>query len=359
MRTAITILAVLSALLVGTSFYQLQAFHVQTPAPTAQSGDILYLGDAQGQITQWSISQQKQTLKLLSPHTTLITALLVTTDGKQMVSVDQFGGMYKWDVATGKITAQIGDGTSSNDFSACALTKDSLSLFCGGFPGVIKIFSMQTNKQTIDMGQVFDDLNPQVHKPMSAIWTMASTPDNKSLFAANEYGHLKQFSVTSGSLLKDFGIVHSDSLSSLTITPDGAYLFTSSISGELKKWSIPQQVLLKDFGKIYPKENNWIFAINSSPDSQNIFVSSSNWTLGVMSQWSVHEEKMVRDYGTVFDSHSFRSLVVSRDGGSVFGGSDQGTLKQYDVNGGGLVRDWGVVGGGESLRYGIYAMAVA
>jgi WD40 repeat protein len=157
MRTAITILAVLSALLIGTSVYQLQASHLKTPTPTAESGDILYTGDAQGQITQWSISQQKQTLKLLSPHTTLITALLVTSDGKQMVSVDQFGGMYKWDVATGKIAAQISDGISNNDFSACTLTKDGSSLFCGGFPGVIKVFSMQTNKLAIDMGQVFDD----------------------------------------------------------------------------------------------------------------------------------------------------------------------------------------------------------
>jgi hypothetical protein len=71
--------------------------------------------------------------------------------------VDQFGGMYKWDVATGKIAAQISDGISNNDFSACTLTKDGSSLFCGGFPGVIKVFSMQTNKLAIDMGQVFDD----------------------------------------------------------------------------------------------------------------------------------------------------------------------------------------------------------
>jgi WD40 repeat protein len=194
---------------------------------------------------------------------------------------------------------------------------------------------------------------------MSAIWTMAATPDNKSLFAANEYGHLKQFSIKNGSLTKDYGVVHSDSLSSLTITADGRYLFTSSISGEFKKWDIGRQTLIKDFGKIYPKENDWIFAITSTPDSKNVFVSSSNWTSGVMSQWSVNSEKMVKDYGTVFGTHSFRSLVVSRDGGSVFGGSDQGTLKQYSVADGELVKDWGVVGKEESLSYGIYAMAVA
>jgi WD40 repeat protein len=359
MRTAITILAVVGAFLVGTSIYHLQASHVQTPNAKTESGDILYTGDAQGQITQWSISQQKQTRKLLSPHTTLITSLLVTSDGKHMVSVDQFGGMYKWDVATGNWTSAIVDVTTNNDFSACALTKDGNSLFCGGFPGKIKSFSMQTNKLALDMGQVFDDLNPQVHKPMSAIWTMATTPDNKSLFAANEYGHLKQFSVKDGSLLKDYGVVHSDSLSSLTITNDGKWLFTSSISGEFKKWDVSKQSLVKDFGKIYPKENNWIFAITSSPDSKNVFVSSSNWTIGVMSQWSAADEKMVRDYGTVFDTHSFRSLVVTRDGKFVFTASDQGNLKQYGVADGALVKDYGAVGKEESLSYGIYTMAVA
>jgi WD40 repeat protein len=157
MRTAITILAILGALLVGTSIYHLQASHVETPYAKTVSGDILYTGNADGEITQWSISQQKQTRKLHSPHSTLITSLLVTSDGKQMVSVDQFGGMFKWDIATGNWTSEIVDVTTNNDFSACALTKDGNTLFCGGFPGKIKSFSMQTNKLAIDMGQVFDD----------------------------------------------------------------------------------------------------------------------------------------------------------------------------------------------------------
>jgi len=80
MRTAITIIAVLGAMLVGTSVYQLQASHAlpvttEFPGPTPTTGDILYIGNAQGQITQWSIYEQKQTRKLLSPHSSLITAL--------------------------------------------------------------------------------------------------------------------------------------------------------------------------------------------------------------------------------------------------------------------------------------------
>jgi len=251
-----------------------------------------------------------------------------------MVSVDQFGDIYKWNVATGKATNAITDLRPNSNLSACALTKDAKSLFCGGFPGIVKKYSLESNKMVLDLGQVFDDLNPQVHKPESAIWTMKTTPDNKSLFVSNEYGHLKQFSVEDGSLVKDYGIVHSDSLSSLDITADGQWLFTSSISGEFKKWSVAEQKLVKDFGVIYPKDNNWIFAITSSPDSKNVFVSSSNWTLGVMSEWSVDQEKMTRDFGTVFPTHSFRSLVVTKDGKHVFAASDQGTLKEFSV------RDW-------------------
>jgi hypothetical protein len=59
MRTAITILAILGALLVGTSIFHLQASHVETPYAKTVSGDILYTGNADGEITQWSISQQK------------------------------------------------------------------------------------------------------------------------------------------------------------------------------------------------------------------------------------------------------------------------------------------------------------
>lgn len=115
----------------------------------------------------------------------------------------------------------------------------------------------------------------------------------------------------------------------------------------------------KDFGVIYPKGQNWIFAITSSPDSKNVFVSSSNWTLGVMSQWSVEDEKMTKDFGTVFPTHSFRAVVVSKDGKYVFAASDQGTLKQFSVGDGSLVKDYGAIGQEESLNDGIYSMSVA
>lgn len=219
MRTAITILAVLGAMLVGTSVYKLHSTQVQSAALksqklTAKAGDILYIGNAKGQISEWSISGQKKTRDLRSPHGMLITALLVTPDSKQMVSVDQFGTMVKWDVATGNAIAPITDPKPSMNLSACTMTKDGKSVFCGGFPGSIKKYSTETNKMALDLGQCFEDLNPQSHTPQSSIWTMATTPDSKSLFVSNEFGHLKQFAVGDGSLVKDYGIVHSDSLSS-------------------------------------------------------------------------------------------------------------------------------------------------
>merc|ERR1719261_599185 len=106
--------------------------------------------------------------------------------------------------------------------------------------------------------------------------------------------------------MKDFGVVHSDSLSSMIVTPDNKWLYTSSIAGEFKKWSVSKQSLQKDFGKIYAdKSKDWIFKIGISPDGKSVFVSSSNWTLGLMSQYDVESDKMVHDYGTVFPTQSF------------------------------------------------------
>jgi len=166
-----------------------------------------------------------------------------------------------------------------------AITKDGQSVLIAGYPGMVRQYSLSTGKLVHDYGKVFKaEISPM---KTSCIWTIKCTPDNKSFFVSNEFGHLKQFSLEDFSLLKDYGKIHSDSLSQLLVTADGKWLYTTSISGEMKKWDVAKQSLKKDFGAIYPAGTNWIFAITSTADSKNVFISSSYWTIGLMSQWSV------------------------------------------------------------------------
>jgi len=66
----------------------------------------------------------------------------------------------------------------------------------------------------------------------------------------------------------------------------------------------------------------------------------------------------VHDFETVFDNQSFRSVITTSTGESVFVGSDRGLLKQYSMKDGSLVKDFGEIYASVDLKYGIYSMAV-
>merc|ERR1711988_294622 len=113
-------------------------------------------------------------------------------------------------------------------------------------------YDFPSGNQVKDYGKIFEAKESPIGT--SAIRTIKSTPDSKYFFVSNEFGHLKQFDLASQTLVKDYGVVHSDSLTAMTITRDGKWLYTTSISGEMKKWDIARQSVVKDFGKIYEKD---------------------------------------------------------------------------------------------------------
>ena len=71
------------------------------------------------------------------------------------------------------------------------------------------------------------------------------------LFTGDDDGNLKQWHIEQQKLVKDFDIIHSGQIQSITATNDGRYLFTSGTCGELKQWDIEQGELMKDFGEIH------------------------------------------------------------------------------------------------------------
>jgi len=284
-----------------------------------------------------------------------VTSMAVSNDRKNLVTLGSFGQIDMLNAETGEHVRTISEMVRT-DGGYMDLTKDNKYILRAGYPGKVQQFDFVSGNLVKDYGKIFKAKESPIGT--SAIWTIKATPDSKYFFVSNEFAHLKQFDLTNQTLVKDYGVVHSDSLSAMTITRDGKWLYTTSISGEMKKWNIAKQSVEKDFGAIYKKENNWIFTVDSTPDSQQVLITSSNWTLGLMSSWSVNEDKMLHNFNKVFPNHSFRSVLTTSDSKHVFAGSDRGFLKMYEIDSGRLVKDFGEIFDAEQLNNGVFTLAL-
>jgi len=305
-------------------------------------------------MTQFDVETFKETAHAQVPY--FVTGMAVSNDRKTLITLGSFGEVDLLNAQTGAMIKSVAPSLDSPDGGYMDLTKDNKYILKAGYPGQVKQFEFPSGKVVKDYGKIFEAKESPIGT--SAVWTIKSTPDSKYFFVSNEFGHLKQFDLTNQTLVKDYGVVHSDSLTAMTITRDGKWLYTTSISGEMKKWDIAKQSIVKDFGKIYEKGQNWIFTVDSTADSQKVLITSSNWTLGLMSSWSVDEDKMLHDFKTVFPNHSFRGVKTTSDSKHVFTSSDRGLLKMYEIDSGKLVKDFGEVWDAEVLQNGIFTMAL-
>ena len=80
----------------------------------------------------------------------------------------------------------------------------------------------------------------KIHANINSI---AISSDDKYLWTSGSEhnGHVKQFSVIDGKMIKDYGPIFKRGLASITPTPDNKWLFAASNEGHLKQISLRSQ----------------------------------------------------------------------------------------------------------------------
>jgi WD40 repeat protein len=135
-------------------------------------------------------------------------------------------------------------------------------LFVSDASGCLKQIDVKKKKVFRDYGKI--------HKK---IWSIAITSDNKYLFTScyEKNGHVKQFLVSDGQMVKDYGPIFELGIASITTTPDKKYLFAASYAGHLKQISIESREVVQDYGKINDEP---IACLETTSDSKWLITGS-------------------------------------------------------------------------------------
>jgi WD40 repeat protein len=191
----------------------------------------------------------------------------------------------------------------------------------------VKQFLVSDGQMVKDYGALFE----------RGIASITTTPDNKYLFAGSDKGHLKQICLERREVVHDYGKIHDDGIICLETTRDSKWLISGSHDGHVKRISVENRQVDKDFGQISQKE---IRTIKITADDANLFVGDSYGHLKLI---SLIEGKVIQDFGMIFDCNSFTGIIITVDQKFFFTSSGDGELKQWNYEDNTLISDHGEI----------------
>jgi len=183
---------------------------------------------------------------------------------------------------------------------------------------------------------------------------IAITPDDKYFISASSDDTLKIWDINSGACLRTF-VGHKDSIYAIAITLDGKYVVSGSDDNTLKLWDIDSEDCLRTF----VGHKGWVNSVVITRDGQYIISGSSDKTLKL---WDLNTRECLRTF--VGHKEWVKAVDITWSIGSVnittgkqypfiISGSDDNTLKLWDLNSGNCLRSfWG-------HKYGINAIAIS
>jgi WD40 repeat protein len=275
-----------------------------------------------------------------------INYLVMTPDGKSLLSSSADKKIKIWDFSTGKeIRTLIEASIPINYF---AISSDWQTLATGGTGNTIAIWDFDSGKKIRTLKGHSSYVNyvaisPDGNKLASAsadntikIWDLSSgkefltltghssyvnyiaiTPDGRKLASASADNTIKIWDLSSGKELLTF-IGHSGSVNSLAITPDGRKLASASADHTIKIWDLSSgKELLTLTGHSSP-----VKPLAMTPDGKELVSASADHEIKI---WDISTGKEIQTLKG--HSSSVNSLLITPDGKKLVSASADSTIK--------------------------------
>lgn len=164
--------------------------------------------------------------------------------------------------------------------------------------------------------------------PKQAIWSVALSPDGKTLIGSGDQNDIKLWNLGKGQLIRTLSD-HKDQVWTIALGPKGKILASASGDCTIKLWDVPTGKLLRTFAA-HPKT---VWSVAISPDGTLLVSGSEDQTLKV---WNIKTGKLVR----TLKGHSgqVRSVTISANGQMIASASSDKTVKLWDLKTGKLMQ---------------------
>ncbi|MBD3883967.1 NACHT domain-containing protein [Phormidium tenue FACHB-886] len=269
-------------------------------------GKLLAVGDNNGVICLWQVSQFQQAL-VCKGHTNRVWSIVFSPDGQKLASGSEDKTVKIWDLRTGECLRTL-EGHNSRIWSV-TFSPDGQTLASGSDDQTIKLWDVHT-------GQCLKTLEGHCNW----VCSVSFSPDGQLLTSGSEDQTIKIWDVHTGQCLKTLQ-GHTKRVSSVRFSPDGQTLASGSEDKTIKLWS---SLTGKCFSTLEGHSDR-VWSVAFSPDGQLLASSGEDKTVKL---WNLAT-------GECFKSleHANRvwSVAFSPDGQLLASSGEDKTVKLWNL----------------------------
>jgi WD40 repeat protein len=312
-------------------------------------GKLLALGDTNGEIHLYQVSDWKQLLSCKG-HTNWVVSLAFSPDGRTIASGSGDFTVKLWDISTGECLQTLQE--HDDEVWSVAFSPDGDTLVSGSDDQTIKLWSVST-------GECLRTF--QGHT--SWVCSVTFSPDGQTLVSGSDDHTVRLWDINTGECLKTFR-GHRDGIRSITFSPDGKMLASGSEDQTIKLWDVSTGECLKTFQghlnevysvtfrsqgdilasgsfdqtvrlwsvstgecvKTFYGHSSWVYSVAFSPKGELVASGSYDQTVRL---WSVRTGQCIRTFKGY--THQVLSVAFSPDGQTLASGSHDSSVRLWDV----------------------------
>ena len=309
-------------------------------------GALLASASADGLVGLWD--PNTETLQATLGHESPVLSVAFSPDGDLLATGSTDGTARLWDPHRMKVIATLGHESPVRNVT---FGPDGNTLITGSEDGTVRQW-----KITISPDGIRDTNEPLRTFTGSEgdVNSVVFSPDGQTLAGGSNDNTVRLWDANTGEPLRALTGSEGD-VNSVVFSPDGQTLASGSgggLSGSLRLWHADTGVLLRELttrsNLFSPLESG--SAVNSvafSPDGQTLASGGGSAFSSFIRLWDVKTGALLRELTTSSSSFlpfepgsAVNSVVFSPDGQTLASGSGTGTVRVWDANIGGLLREF-------------------
>jgi WD40 repeat protein len=251
-------------------------------------------------------------------HSNAVASVVVTPDGKTLISVSNDKSVRLWDTVTGKLQKVL-DG-HADWVGSIIVTPDGTRLVTagGGTDTTIRVWDLKTQKEV-----------KKLEGHTVAIRGMAFIDDGATLVSGSGDKTCRAWSLTTGKEVRRFGS-EKVSVESLVATADGKYVLVGNDVGVVTVYDAKTGATVSTYdrhGGTFESLNNVVYTLATTPDGKTALSGARDKDIHVWELATGKEIARLKGH-----SGQIYQIALSKDGKQVLSASYDKTVRVWDLN---------------------------